>query len=76
MRAGARECKVLLCYAPNRDLPLDVHYEMDAAGRPAKRPLVDFAHSRLRGRWGPGFAIRAVGPPDAEPWRLGLRGLD
>ena len=75
VRQGARECKVLLCYAPNRDLPLDVHYEVDCARGLAKRSLADFAHSRLRGRWGPGPSLAGGGTCDIEPWRLGLRGL-
>ena len=73
VRQGARECKVVLCYAPNRDLPLDVCYEIDAIKRIEQKTHGDFAHSEMRGRWGPQSVN--TGGPFAETWRLGLRGL-
>ena len=74
VQAGARECKVVLCYAPNRDVPLDVVYELDTVRRIPQKPREAFAHSALRGTWGPG---RAAGrsPCGLEAWRLGLRGV-
>lgn len=33
--AGARECKVTLCYAPGVHEPLDVRFDIDGPGRPA-----------------------------------------
>jgi len=48
--SGARECRVTLAYAPNRDLPLDVVYEMD--GRGDRQTASWLAHSAVRERYG------------------------
>jgi S-adenosylmethionine synthetase len=46
---GARECRVVLAYAPNIDRPLDVVYEMDRRGE----RMVDewFSHEAVRQRY-------------------------
>ena len=49
VRSGARECKLTLAYAPNRDEPMDVNYLMD--GRGERREPAWFAHSAVRGRY-------------------------
>ena len=48
VRSGARECRVTLAYAPNRDLPLDVTYDMEPRG--ARLAPAWFAHSAVRER--------------------------
>ena len=70
VKAGAKECKVVLCYAPNVDEPLDVHYEIEGGDARARLGPGDFAHSKLVQRWHPG------GPGKAQPaWAPGGRGL-
>jgi len=59
VQAGARECRVTLAYAPNRDLPLDVTYETE--GRGARREAAWFAHSAVRERY-TGRALSAALP--------------
>ena len=49
VRTGARECQVTLAYAPNRDVPLDVRYDMAARGE--RRHPAWFAHSAVRERY-------------------------
>lgn len=49
VRAGAGECRVTLAYAPNRDVPLDVVYDMDRRGE--RHPSDWFAHSAIRERY-------------------------
>jgi S-adenosylmethionine synthetase len=46
---GARECRIVLAYAPNVDAPLEVHYEMDRRGE----RLADdwFSHTAVRARY-------------------------
>lgn len=46
---GARECRVVVAYAPNIDRPLEVHYEMDRRGE----RLGDawFSHEAVRQRY-------------------------
>ena len=46
--SGARECKVTLAYAPNRDLPLDVSYELVGAGK--RLPEAWFSHRAITQR--------------------------
>jgi len=46
--SGARECRVVLAYAPNRDAPLDVQYDMD--GRGTRYPVEWFRHQAIRAR--------------------------
>lgn len=48
VQSGARECKVVLAYAPNRDLPLDVCYEMVGAGK--RLPEIWFSHHAMTQR--------------------------
>jgi S-adenosylmethionine synthetase len=69
VRSGAEECHVTLAYAPNRDLPLDVTYEM--VGRGARCAASWFAHSAIRERYttsdcvaGPGWERHLVGGLD------------
>jgi S-adenosylmethionine synthetase len=59
VRSGARECRVMLAYAPNRDLPLDVAYEME--GRGTRLPPAWFAHSAVRERYAGGAFVAALG---------------
>ena len=46
VRSGATTCQVTLVYAPNRDQPLDVCYEMTGRGR--RWSLEDFGHTVIR----------------------------
>ncbi len=46
VRSGARSCQVTVVYAPNRDKPLDVCYEMEGRGK--RWPADSFRHSRIR----------------------------
>jgi S-adenosylmethionine synthetase len=59
VRSGAGECKVTLSYAPNRDVPLDVAYEME--GRGTRRPPTWFAHSAVRARYTSGAFAATLG---------------
>jgi S-adenosylmethionine synthetase len=52
VHAGACECRVTLAYAPNRDVPLDVSYEVEHRG--PRCPPTWFAHSALRERYSSG----------------------
>ena len=56
VQTGAGECRVVVAYAPNRDLPLDVLYEMD--GRAERLAPSWFSHSAVRQRY-PGGAFVA-----------------
>jgi len=49
VRTGAGECRVTLAYAPNRDLPLDVIYEMDRRGERCAPEW--FSHTAIRERY-------------------------
>ena len=70
VKGGAKECKVVLCYAPNVDEPLDVDYEMEGGDGRARLSPGDFGHSKLVQRWHPGA------PGEAQPaWAPGGRGL-
>jgi S-adenosylmethionine synthetase len=48
VESGAKECRVVLAYAPNRSLPLDVCYEMVGAGK--RLPEDWFSHPAITGR--------------------------
>ncbi len=47
VKGGARECKVMLAYAPNLDLPLEVQVEARGGGRAPRFERERFAQSRL-----------------------------
>lgn len=47
--AGAQECRVTIAYAPGRNEPLDVRWDIEGGVRPA-RGNADFAHDRIRER--------------------------
>jgi len=71
VRSGARECRIVLAYAPNRDVPLDVVYEMD--GRAERLAPSWFSHSAVRQRYPGGAFVSGLGDGahfvDAgEPW--------
>jgi hypothetical protein len=56
---GAGACQVTVAYTPNRDVPLDVVYEID---RRAERFLPPwFAHSAARERYRGGAFVAALG---------------
>lgn len=59
VRSGAGTCKVVVAYAPNRDEPLDVVYEMDRRGD--RRQAAWFAHSAVRERYVGGAHVAALG---------------
>jgi len=59
VQSGARECRVTLAYAPNRDLPLDVVYEMDRRG--SRQAPAWFGHSALRERYSSRSFIPGLG---------------
>jgi len=56
---GARECRIVLAYAPNRDTPLDVVYEMD--GRAERLAPAWFSHSAVRQRYPGGAFVSGLG---------------
>ncbi len=76
VRSGARECKIILAYAPNIHEPLELAYEME--GRGVTRGRSDFSHRVLRQRCS-GFIIDdswATGThfwDEAAPWNAGQR---
>lgn len=49
VQSGARECRVLVAYAPNCPEPLEVAFEMEGPGRPVARGF--FNHEALCGRY-------------------------
>jgi S-adenosylmethionine synthetase len=49
VQSGARECRVLVAYAPNCPEPLEVSFEMEGPGRPVARSF--FNHETLRRRY-------------------------
>jgi S-adenosylmethionine synthetase len=59
VRTGAGTCRVTVAYAPNRDQPLDVIYDIDR--RAERRPSCWFAHSAVRGRYSGGAFVAALG---------------
>jgi S-adenosylmethionine synthetase len=59
VHTGARECRVTLAYAPNRDLPLEVVYEMEQRGE--RCPPAWFAHSAVRERYVGGAFVAGLG---------------
>jgi S-adenosylmethionine synthetase len=78
VRTGASDCRVTVAYAPNRDVPLDVVYDMN--GRAERLPLEWFAHSAVRDRYRGGAFVGdlAVGGhfgdaalPWNDPMKLG-----
>ena len=58
-QTGAGTCQVTIAYAPNRDGPLDVAYEMDRRGE--RLPPTWFAHSAVRQRYRGGPFVAALG---------------
>jgi S-adenosylmethionine synthetase len=72
--SGARECRVTLAYAPNRNEPLEVHYDME--GRGERRAPDWFAHSAIRARypgalWTPALARGRHFMEPELPWNRG-----
>ena len=59
VRTGAGTCRVTLAYAPNRDVPLDVVYEMDE--RAERLTPSWFAHSAVRRRYPGGAFVSGLG---------------
>jgi S-adenosylmethionine synthetase len=59
VQRGAGVCLVTVAYAPNRDMPLDVVYEMDR--RVERFPPSWFAHSAVRDRYRGGAFVAALG---------------
>ena len=71
VRTGANECRVTVAYAPNRDLPLDVVYEID--GRAERCAPSWFAHSAVRQRYAGGGFVADLGSGNhftdvEQPW--------
>ena len=71
VQTGADTCRVTVAYAPNRDVPLDVVYEMN--GRAERLPQKWFAHSAVRERYRggafvAGLAVRGHFGDTALPW--------
>ena len=71
VQTGARACRVTVAYAPNRDVPLDVVYEMDE--RAERLPQEWFAHSAVRDRYRGGAFVAGLGArghfgDTALPW--------
>ena len=58
-QTGAGTCQVTIAYAPNRDGPLDVVYEMDRRGE--RLPSTWFTHSAVRQRYRGGPFVAALG---------------
>lgn len=70
VKAGARECKVMACYAPNIDSPIDVQFEIEGGVHPPASARERLAHSELWKRWLP-----EAGSPVQPAWAPGRRGL-
>ena len=59
VRTGARECLIRLAYAPNRDEPLEVIWELD--GRGERQPRAFFGFESMLTRLDPGAISGALG---------------
>jgi S-adenosylmethionine synthetase len=59
VQSGAGTCRITAAYAPNRDMPLDVVYEMDE--RAERLPQEWFAHSAVRDRYRGGVFVAGLG---------------
>ena len=73
VRTGASECRVVVAYAPNRDVPLDVSYEM--AGRAERLAPSWFSHSAVRQRYPGGAFVSGLAggahfTDGGQPWNL------
>lgn len=73
VQSGARECRVVVAYAPNCDAPLDVVYEMD--GRGDRLQPAWFSHTAARSRYPGGAFVAALGAGNSFfdlslPWNL------
>ncbi len=71
VQTGAGACRITVAYAPNRDAPLDVVYEMDE--RAERLPQEWFAHSAVRDRYRGGAFVAGLGvrghfSDTALPW--------
>jgi S-adenosylmethionine synthetase len=71
VQTGADTCRVTVAYAPNRDVPLDVVYEMNQ--RAERLPQEWFAHSAGRDRYLGGVFVAELGAQGhfgdtALPW--------
>jgi S-adenosylmethionine synthetase, C-terminal domain len=71
VQTGADTCRVTVAYAPNKDVPLDVVYEMDQ--RAERLPQEWFAHSAARARYLGGAYVAGLGArghfgDTAWPW--------
>ncbi len=49
VRSGAVSCQVTVAYAPNRNEPLDIMYDINGRGRPVQSD--SFNHNRMRNRF-------------------------
>ena len=59
VQTGAGTCRIAVAYAPNRDVPLDVVYEMDRRGERVASTW--FAHSAVRERYRGGPFVATLG---------------
>ena len=59
VRTGAEQCRVVVAYAPNRDVPLDVVYEMERRGD--QLPPSWYAQSAARVRYRGGAFVAKLG---------------
>jgi S-adenosylmethionine synthetase len=59
VQTGAGTCRVMVAYAPNHDVPLEVLYDMDA--RAERQPRAWFAHSAVRHRYRGGAFVAELG---------------
>ena len=59
VQTGAGACRVTVAYAPNRDVPLDVVYDMNE--RADRLPREWFAHSAVRDRYRGGAFVAGLG---------------
>ena len=59
VQTGAGTCRIAVAYAPNRDVPLDVVYEMDRRGERVASTW--FAHSAVRERYQGGPFVATLG---------------
>jgi S-adenosylmethionine synthetase len=73
VKSGAKECKVVVTYAPNIDSPLDVSFEIDGGGRPPDSARARLAHGELWQNWLPDLGAGAR--EDWAPGGCGLRGI-
>jgi S-adenosylmethionine synthetase len=74
VQSGATECKVVACYAPNIDIPLDVNFGIEGGVRPPANARERLSHNELWKNWLPND-VDGKSPLWSPAGKRGLRGI-